>query len=134
MITKNQLKAKSINNMSSYDEDDYLISYAADNNIKLYKEHGEDLKIELHDNRTMWKIEKDINDDYCVYTDILQDYINKFEQKTKQKVYFEGRSGRHCNVELTKHNLLHYQELKNLAEHLEKDFIKEINGLKQAMK
>ena len=56
-------------------------------------------------------------------------HIELFEEETGVEVWFQGRSGRHCTVELNKHNILHYEELKEKALQYEKGFVETINNM-----
>lgn len=93
------------------------------NNI--YKEHNGKAYLQLHANRTVWKLKVDV--DSFEYSCKVQQKINKFEDQTGIELYLLGRSGRHVCVEINSTNIRRYQELRKKALELEKELVNEIN-------
>lgn len=83
--------------------------------------------LELHANRTVWKLEKGISDD--LYVNLVHEKVLKFEKETGVDIYLLGRSGRHVCVELNATNLERYTQLKEKALELEEELINEINNM-----
>lgn len=105
-----------------------LLELCQDINIDLYRVFNGDYYIELHSNRTLWKIESNItNDEYNMLVGVK---IHEFEEITGVEVYTLGRSGRHICIDLSAENILRYDELKDIALELEQELIREINNNK----
>lgn len=93
-----------------------------------YREPSQNHYLQLHANRTMFKLESGI-DDMDLYEILLRDAINLFETTTRTKLHFLGRQGRHICVEDTEENRRNYDYLQEIALKLEQDVIKIYNDL-----
>lgn len=95
------------------------------NTLPRYREYNGDTYLELHANRTLWKIDKDLNEDelYCE----LEGAIEMFESITGECLFMLGRSGRHICIADTKKNSKRFQYLRKIALKLEQDFITRLN-------
>lgn len=81
--------------------------------------------LELSDNRTMWEINADIDEDE--YYNIVENACNKFLAQTEIEIYCLGRSGRHICVDYTYDNVVKYDELCKVQQALEKEVIDKCN-------
>ena len=91
-----------------------------------YYEYGGVVYIQLHDHRTFWDIESEVDPEEVYAT--LDEFIERFELQTGQEAYFLGNSGRHVCVDFTLDNLENYESLKETALDLEKEFIDTVNS------
>ena len=94
--------------------------------IKFYKNiYGDDkVYIELHDNRTLYKVVIQSNEDAEWYQHCVLEAARKFKERTGRNIYALGRSARHICVEETDENMKQYRYLKSVALALEKEVIK----------
>lgn len=106
-------------------------------NVPLYRENRySNNYIELNDNNIFNRLDfngaiKTSDDEaifYEVYTDMVNAAAEKFERITGVPIYLLGRSGRHVCVELNKENAERFDELQDVQEKLEKEFIDEVQG------
>jgi hypothetical protein len=81
--------------------------------------------LELSDNRTMWEINSDIDEDE--YYNIVENACNKFLARTEVEIYRLGRSGRHICVDYTYDNVVKYDELCKVQQALEKEVVDRCN-------
>lgn len=126
--------SKSSLSESHWDDDDDM-SWLE--NVPLYREdHYSDNYIELNDHNIFNRLDfngaiKTSDDEaifYEVYTDMVNAAAEKFERITGVPIYLLGRSGRHVCVELNKENAKRFDELQDVQEKLEKEFIDEVQG------
>ncbi len=103
-------------------------------NIKFYNDsEGTGTYIELNDNHTLWEVEapKEVSNDGSfdmVYSDIVNEAANKFQEETDTKLFLVGRMGRHACVENNFTNASRYNELQEVQEKLEKEVIEKANA------
>lgn len=91
-------------------------------NFKLY-----DGYLELHDNHTLWSINKDF--DYEYYENVVYWACTEMERHYKDiTIYLLGRSGRHVCVEDTPVNRRRYPRLVKYAKKLEQEIIDYFNN------
>lgn len=96
--------------------------------FKFYREWQGDRYLQLHDNHTIWKIDKDFKwDDYEYEVEIaLLRMSTRYKDLT---IYQLGRSGRHICVEDTPINRRRYKNLVAYAEKLEQELIDYFNNV-----
>ena len=87
--------------------------------------------LELHDNRTCWKLDNDISIADDLLYQLVEDACTMFEEDTGVEIYGLGRSGRHVCVEDTPENSRKYQYLKSKALKLEAWVIDAFNEYKE---
>lgn len=78
--------------------------------------------LQLHDHRTMWKLENPTLPDYeadRIYNNLVEQACDMFKERTGQVLLLLGRMDRHVCVEDTKENSRRYQWLKKIAIELE---------------
>ena len=85
--------------------------------------------LELHDNRTMWKLQREELFGEEFYEAVSR-AIQEFELITGVELYCLGRSGRHICVEDTEENRENYEYLKSEALRLEAIMIDQWNYVK----
>lgn len=95
--------------------------------FKFYQEWNGDRYLELHDNHTIWNINKDFDlNDYesevLIATLVMESYFKGLQ------IYQLGRSGRHICVEDTPINRRRYKHLVVRAKQLEEDLINYFNN------
>lgn len=83
--------------------------------------------LELHSNRTAWKLNKEIEP--FGYDYLVSEKAKQFKKETGVDVLLLGRSGRHVCVEINAETIDRYQELRKKALELEKEFVNEINNM-----
>lgn len=95
--------------------------------FKFYQEwHGKSY-LELHDNHTIWNINKDFR--WEVYEDQVRWACFEMEKHYKNlEIYLLGRSGRHVCVEDTPTNRRRYQQLVEYAKKSEQELIDYFNN------
>lgn len=83
--------------------------------------------LELHQNRTCWKLENDkkSDDDYLF---LVEEAIKMFKEKTSVEIFLLGRSGRHVCVQDIPENSKRYIKLEKLSLELEKWVIEQFNN------
>ena len=120
--------------IEDFDDDDDM---SWQENVPLYREDRySDNYIELNDHNIFNRLDfngaiKTSNDEtifYEVYTYLVNAAAEKFERITGVPIYLLGRSGRHVCVELNKENAKRFDELQDVQEKLEKEFIDEVEG------
>lgn len=95
-----------------------------------YRDYGVEY-LELHRNYTMWRLDNENlseQDSEELYTALVLQAIDEFEDKTGVNVYLLGRSGRHVCVYDTIENSKRYNYLKRTAEKLEDLVVKKFNN------
>ena len=113
-----------------YDDyfDDVFEIVEVNDSSMVYKEY-----LQLHDNHTAYNIEneeeKQIPD--MIYFDesqiLLDTLIDQFKEETGEKLFIEGRSGRHICVEFSLENIANYSDLRKKALEYEEDYIAGMN-------
>lgn len=96
-------------------------------NLKFYHDWGGGIYLELHDNHTLWQIDRVFDfDDYEREVSIA---IFAMENRYKDLEVFQlGRSGRHICVLDTPTNRRRYKALVKYAEQLEQVIIDHFNN------
>ena len=95
--------------------------------FKFYKEWNGEKYLELHDNHTMWNINKDFH--WEDYENAVHLACIEMERRYKDlTIYLLGRSGRHVCVEDTPTNRRRYQRLIECAKKLEQEIIDYFNN------
>lgn len=95
--------------------------------VKFYHEWNGDKYLQLHDNHTIWKINKDFKwDDYNEEVYLCK--LNMEQYFKDLTIYQLGRSGRHICVEDTPINRRRYKHLVAYAEKLEQELIEYFNN------
>jgi len=87
--------------------------------------------LELHRNHTMWRLNNEnlsYQDSEELYTALVLQAIDEFENKTGVNVYLLGRSGRHVCVDDTAENSKRYNYLKKTAKKLENLVVEKFNN------
>jgi hypothetical protein len=96
-------------------------------NFKFYNDWGGGTYLELHDNHTLWKIDRAFNFDDYEYE--VSRAIFAMENRYKDLEVFQfGRSGRHICVPDTPTNRRRYKALVQYAEQLEQMIINHFNN------
>lgn len=95
--------------------------------FKFYREYNGKTYLELHDNHTMWNINK--NFPWEVYEYQVRWACYEMEKHYKDlEIFLLGRSGRHVCVEDTPINRRRYQQLIEYATKLEQEIIDYFNN------
>ena len=100
--------------------------------VDLYTPWNRSTMLELHDEHLFWEIDNENlpTDDSLVYW--IGDFVNRKNSLIKDElgidVYFEGRSGRHCCIELSGENLLYYDYLKEKALEYYNELVEMLNN------
>ena len=93
-------------------------------NFKYY-----DGMIQLSENRTLWQINNNkIDSEY--YENLVNYYLQLFENETNVKIFQEGRNGRHIVIENNAKNFINYSELQQIQANFENELINQCNKIK----